>query len=129
MTIESLSLLPPGMPASAIQYGRPFRIAGQPTYTLEYLRYRQQQIAPRVLAGAVLAPGASVSVRIPVRTAPCWSPHSGWEMGTVWVTTRSLLWTHHVAISWTDPNDPSQGAIISEEGYSPGAVSGLVCPK
>jgi hypothetical protein len=129
VTIESLNLLPPGMPASAISYGRPFRMDGQPTYTLEYLRYRQKQIAPRMLAGAVLAPGEYIDVRIPFRTAPCWSPHSGWEMWTVWVTTRSLLWTHHVPISWTAPNDPSQGAIISEEGYSSGAISGLVCPK
>jgi len=129
VTIESLSLLPPGMPASAIHYGRPFRIDGQPTYTLEYLRYRQQQIAPRVLAGSVLAPGESVDVRIPIRTAPCWSPHSGWEMWTVWVTTRFLLWTHHVPISWTDRSDPSQGAIISEEGYSSGAIRGVVCSR
>jgi hypothetical protein len=129
VTIESLSLLPPGMPASAIHYGRPFRIDGPPTYTLEYLSYRQRQIAPRGLAGAVLAPGESVDVRIPIRTAPCWAPNSGWQMGTVWVSTRSLLWSHHVAISWTDPNDPSQGAIISEEGYSSGAIRGVVCPR
>ena len=31
VTIESLSLLPPGRPASAIDYGWPFRIDGPPT--------------------------------------------------------------------------------------------------
>ena len=46
VTIGSLSLLPPGMPASAIHFGRPMRIDGQPTYTFEDLRHGQKQIAP-----------------------------------------------------------------------------------
>lgn len=129
VTVLALSLLPPGMPASAINYGRPMRISGQLTYTLEELRRGQSQIRPRPLAGAVLNPGEYIYVRIPFLTARCWLPSSGWRFGSVWVTTRSLLWTHHVEIGWTDPGDPSQGAILSEEGYaSPHAATHLVCP-
>ncbi|HEX9034270.1 MAG TPA: hypothetical protein VF834_20695 [Streptosporangiaceae bacterium] len=129
VTIESLSLLPPGMPASAIRYGWPIQIDGQPTYTPDFPRLGPRPLAPRSLAGVVLEPGEYIEVRIPFRTARCWSPHSVREISGVWVTTKWLLWTHHVAISWTSPNDRSQGAILSEEGYaSPGAAPGLICP-
>jgi len=129
VTIEAVHVLPPGLPASAVSYGSPLRMAGQPTYTLEDLRHGQRAPGPRPLAGAVLTPGEYVYVRIPFITAKCWLPHSSTGIDRVWVTTKSLLWTHHVPISWTEPADPSQGAIISEEGYAPGAILGLVCPK
>jgi hypothetical protein len=130
VTIESVSLLPPGMPASAINYGRPFRIIGEPTYTAEYVIPGQPNPGPRRLDGAVLQPGQSVNVEIPIRTARCWIPQSSLMINSVWVTTESLLWTHQVAISWTDPDDSSQGAIISPEGFAaPRDAPRLVCPK
>jgi len=130
VTIESVSLLPPGLPGSAIHFGRPFRIDGTPTYILEDLRLAQRAPSPRPLRGAVLDPGEYIDVRIPFQTARCWLPGSYTEIGSVWVTTRTLLWTHDVAIGWTEPSDLSQGAILSEEGYaSVGAATGLVCPR
>jgi hypothetical protein len=130
VTVESLSLLPPGMPASAINYGRPFRIIGEPTYTAEYFYHGQPNPGPRPLDGAVLQPGQSVDVAIPIRTARCWIPQSATIINSVWVTTKSLLWTHDVAISWTNPGDASEGAIISAEGFgAPRDASRLVCPK
>jgi hypothetical protein len=130
VTIESVSLLPPGMPASAINYGRPFRIAGKPTYTHEFVTPGQPNPGPRPLDGAVLAPGQYVSVVIPIRTARCWIPRSTSVISSVWVTTRSLFWTHDVAVSWTSADDSSQGAIISAEGYaSARSATHVVCPK
>lgn len=130
VTIESVSLLPPGMPASAINYGRPFRIIGEPTYTAEYVIPGQPNPGARPLDGAVLEPGQSVDVEIPIRTARCWIPQSTWIINSVWITTKSLLWTHHVAISWTNHGDASQDAIISAEGFaSPHDAPRLVCPK
>jgi hypothetical protein len=130
VTIESVSLLPPGMPASAINYGRPFRIIGEPTYTAEYVYPGRPNPGPRPLDGAVLQPGQSVDVEIPIRTARCWIPRSTWIINSVWVSTKSLLWTHQVAISWTSPGDASQGAIISAEGFAaPRDALRLVCPK
>lgn len=128
VTIESLSLLPPGMPASAINYGWPFRISGRPTYTLEYLRRGQRPPSPRPLAGMVLAPAEYITVRIPFLTAHCWVRSSGWTVDGVWVTTKSMLWTHHVFVSWTDPLNPDQGAIISPESQPGKPGSALVCP-
>jgi len=130
VTIESLRLLPPGLPASAINYGRPLRIVGEPTYTLEDLRRGQRPPGPRRLAGAVLSPRESIYVRVPFVTARCWLPNTTTSVTGIWVTTRWLLFTRQVLISWTDPADTTQGAIISSEGFaSPRAAPGLVCPR
>jgi hypothetical protein len=130
VTIESVRLLPPGLPASSINYGRPLRIAGQPTYTLEDIRHGEPVPGPRPLAGAVLSPGESIYVSVPFVTARCWLPHSGTSVTGVWVSYRFMFFSRHVLIGWTDPGDPSQGAIIGAEGYaSPHAAPGLICPR
>jgi hypothetical protein len=43
-----------------------------------------------------------------------------------YVTTKFLLWTHHIAISWTDPADSDAGGILANVLWQPGTPK--VCP-
>lgn len=124
VTIESVSLDGPGLAANAVT-GMPFTISGQPTYTPLYGRHGR----PLPLADTVLRPGQYISVRIPIVTEPCWTRSGDVMVNSFWVTSRSLLWTHHERVIWSDPIWPSQGAIVSREGGQPGSIPGMFCPR
>ncbi|MHB1596139.1 MAG: hypothetical protein ACYCO9_23040 [Streptosporangiaceae bacterium] len=129
VAIERLSFMPPSALHGATLDGLPFRISGRVTYTLEAIPHGVTPPGPRPLAGAVLQPGQDITIRVPIVTARCWIPNTRTTVAGFWVTSRSLLWTHHVYVSWTAPGSPTQGAVVSAEGYPGGNEPGLVCPR
>ncbi|HET7016416.1 MAG TPA: hypothetical protein VFI65_21015, partial [Streptosporangiaceae bacterium] len=65
------------------------------------------------IAGAVLRPGEDVLIRIPFRTPDCWL--NGWSVVSSFsVTTKFLAWTRTFDVSWTLPQDPYGGAIMTK---------------
>ncbi len=79
------------------------------------------------IADATLRPGENVLIRIPFQTPSCWL--SGRSIvSTFWVTTNFLWWTHTFAVSWTPPDDPYDGAIMSQLP-NPNGGAGSLCPS
>ena len=102
----------------------------QPTGPATYvpLTGKNPQVAnssPKI-DGASLRPGENILIRIPFRTPACWM--SGWSVvRTFSVTTKFLWWTHTFDVSWTHPDDPNGGAIMSQIP-DPNGGSGALCP-
>ncbi len=110
VTIESVSMLAPG------RLRRQWRnlvlfVAGPVTYSP--LTSIPTAGSPR-LAGATLAAGQDIYIRIPVISARCWVKHSWTAITSFWITTRYLLWTHHVQINWTGSGFPSDAFVARE---------------
>ncbi len=127
VTIEAASLNAPFMQGTQERAAQPLRDAGTPTYWP--MAGRQAGLGKR-LAGLVLRPGQYILVRLPVRTAGCWMPAASGGyviLTTFWVTTKFLTWTHQVQISWTDPANQDEGAIIAHEPEP--ASQGGICPR
>jgi hypothetical protein len=124
VTIESVSMLAPGVPPGQRQ-NLVLSGAGSVTYTS--LENMPTARSPR-LDGTVLAPGQYIYIRMPVVSARCWVRSSWTAVTSFWVTTRYLLWTHHVQIDWTGAEFPS-GAIIAREAIPAGTnTPSLECP-
>jgi hypothetical protein len=108
VTIESATLNPPD---PWLRAGEPLRDDGTATYWTE----PPGQVGPgRPLAGTVLQSHQAIDVRLPLTTAFCRITSAGYSvLNEFSVTVRFLAWTHHVTISWTNPNSPDQGAIMA----------------
>jgi hypothetical protein len=79
-----------------------------------------------IIGRATVPPGENILIRIPFRTPMCWT--GGWSVvSSFWVTTKFLWWTHTFEVSWTSPQDPSGGAIMSELP-DPNGGPGALCP-
>jgi hypothetical protein len=65
------------------------------------------------VAGATLRPGENILIRIPFRTPGCWDTGRS-VVGSFWVTTKFLWWTHTFAVSWTPPGNLDDRAIVSQ---------------
>jgi hypothetical protein len=125
VTIESVSMLPPGVPPSQRQS---LVLAGAGPVT-----YSPQSGEPTGrsgrLAGAVLAPGQYIDIRIPVVSARCWVPNSWTSVTSFWVTTKYLFWVHHVQIGWTTGSSFPSEAIVAREAVPASTnTPGLECP-
>lgn len=110
VTIESVSMLAPGWPRGQ---WRNLVLAGAGPVTYSPLTSIPTAGSPR-LAGATLAAGQDIYVRIPVISARCWVKHSWTAITSFWITTRYLLWTHHVQINWTGSGFPSDAFVARE---------------
>jgi hypothetical protein len=100
VTIESVSIFPPGSPTNW-----PLRPAGQVLYVPEIL-YQHQRIwtSGRPVHGLSLGPNEAIAVGIPVRMAyPCYLPGSSTGVGVFYVREKYLTFTHWVAISVGTP--------------------------
>lgn len=67
------------------------------------------------VAGSVLAPGAVVSVRLPVTAASCWTNSGSYVViSRFWVKYKVAFWTHLVQVSWTSPQGQPGGIVTNE---------------
>lgn len=104
VTIESVQLAAQQLPAALSS-------DGAPTYTPLAGNNPHVTSASHVVAGAAIRPGESILIRIPFRTAACWLPASS-ILHTFAVTTRFMVWSHRLDVSWTGPNDHNNEAIV-----------------
>jgi len=125
VTIESVSMLGPGLPAGQRQ-NLVLASAGPVTYS-PMVGIPGRRSGSGTLAGAVLAPGQYIYVRIPVVSARCWVANSWTAVTSFWVTTKYLLWTHHVQIDWTSTEFPSD-AIVAREATPAGGNTPWCAP-
>lgn len=124
VTIESVSMPPPWFPPQQ-QRNLVLANAGPVTYSPEFSKPAGRS---GTLAGTVLAPGQYIYIRIPVVSARCWVSNSWTSVTSFWVTTKYLLWTHHVQIDWTGAEFPSE-AIVAREAIPAGThTPSLECP-
>lgn len=124
VTIESASLNPPFAQAPHDRQNQSLRDTGPATYQPAY---GHQSWPGTRLAGLVLRPRQHITVRLPVTTAGCWLPDGYQYLSEFWVTTKFLLWTHQVPVTWTDPADSDEGAIVSHEPMPPS--QGGICRR
>jgi hypothetical protein len=126
VTIVAASLNPPWAQGPVDRQAQPLRDAGQATYWPEF---GSNFTGPGSrLAGLVLRPDQYIAVQLPVTTAGCWMPTSGWSLiESFWVTTRFMGWTHQVEVWWTNPYSEDEGAILAHEP-EPASMGG-VCPR
>jgi hypothetical protein len=116
VTIEAVSMLPPGS-------SWPLVPAGRVLYMPAYYTYKEHQwTSGRPVRGLSLSPQQGVEVGIPVRTAdPCYVPNSGASLRVFYVEERFLAFTKWVAV-------PLGMSVVLREPEPQSDSPGLVCP-
>jgi hypothetical protein len=124
VTIESVSIIANGEPSYPTALNNQ---TGPATYVPLAGSNPEVTGSSPAITGATLRPGENILIRIPFQTPGCW--YAGRSVvGTFWVTTRFLWWTHTFPVSWTAPGDPDGGAIMSELP-DPSGGAGSLCPR